>query len=101
MGLSLPAGRHEGVTVVIPTIGGREQLLDRALASVWAQSRPADAVAVARDTRRRGAWWARNLGAGMVRTSWTAWLDDDDELLPNHLDTLVGVGEATGAGMVY
>jgi len=31
-----------GVSVVIPTIDGREQLLERALASVAVQTRPAD-----------------------------------------------------------
>jgi glycosyltransferase involved in cell wall biosynthesis len=97
----LPAGAHDAVTVVVPTIPGREALLQRALASVWAQLRPAQAVVVVRDHRRRGAWWARNLGASMAVTGWVAWLDDDDELLPHHLQTLVAAGEATGAGLVF
>lgn len=90
-----------GVTVVVPTLPGREPLLARALTSVWAQTRPPVAVALVRDTRRHGAWWARNLGLAMVQTGWTAWLDDDDELLPHHLATLMAAGEATGAGMIY
>jgi GT2 family glycosyltransferase len=92
---------HDGVTVVVPTIAGREQLLQRALDSVWAQTRPAAAVAVVRDQRRRGAAWARNLGAEMAVTGWIAWLDDDDELLPHHLQVLVEAGEASGAGLIY
>jgi glycosyltransferase involved in cell wall biosynthesis len=94
----LPA---DAVTVVVPTIPGREQLLSRALASVYAQVRPAAAIAVVRDHRRQGAWWARNLGAAMAQTPWIAWLDDDDELLPHHLATLLAAAEQSGAGMVY
>jgi Glycosyl transferase family 2 len=89
------------VTVVVPTLPGREALLQRALASVWAQTRPAAAVAVVRDRTYRGAWWARNLGAAMAQTGWIAWLDDDDELLPHHLQVLVEAGEAHDAGLVY
>ena len=89
------------VTVAIPTIPGREALLERALASVWAQTRPAAAVAIVNDTERRGAWWARTRAAAMADTGWVAFLDDDDELLPHHLEVLVAAGEQTNAGLVY
>lgn len=92
---------EDGVTVVTATIPGREAMLERALASVWAQTRPADAVAIARDNRREGAWWARNLAASMALTGWLAFLDDDDEWLSHHLQVLVDAGERTGAGLVY
>jgi glycosyltransferase involved in cell wall biosynthesis len=92
---------RDDVTVVIPTLPGREELLQRALASVYAQTRPAAAIAIVRDNDRRGAWWARNRGARMTLTGWIAWLDDDDELLPHHLEVLLAAAADSGAGMVY
>jgi glycosyltransferase involved in cell wall biosynthesis len=89
------------VTVVIPTILGREDLLDRALASVRAQTVQPAKVIVVCDRDRKGAWWARNQGAAQVETTWLAWLDDDDELLPNHLEALLKGAEETGADLVY
>ncbi len=46
------------VTVVIPTIPPRRDLLMRALNSVWNQERPADAVSIAVDHHHEGAWSA-------------------------------------------
>lgn len=90
-----------GVTVVVPTIPGRARLLARALASVDDQERPAQAVIVWRDHERRGAWEARNQAARHVRTEWTAFLDDDDELLPHHLGTLLDLAADSGAGLTW
>src|SRR3954466_11334905 len=67
------------VTVCVPTIPGREQLLARALASVDAQTARPRRILVVADTERRGAAWTRNRLLRQVRTSWVAWLDDDDE----------------------
>lgn len=77
------------VAVVVPTIPGREKLLSRALASVETQLRPADRVVVEHDDMRTGAARARNRALTLVDTDLVAWLDDDDELLPNHLKLLV------------
>ena len=88
-------------TVVMPTIPGREELRARALASVWAQTRPVEAVAIINDTRGLGAAWARNLGALMTCTGWILLLDDDDVLYPEHAEVLLGEAERTGAGLVY
>jgi glycosyltransferase involved in cell wall biosynthesis len=99
---------HLTVTVVIPTICGREELLARALASVDAQARPPDAVIVEHDdhdptapgdgqARGLGAWHARNRALTKVTTDLVAWLDDDDELLPNHLQVLAGAHESAAA----
>ena len=77
--------RRLTVTVVIPTIPGREALLDRARLSVHAQRRQPDHVIVERDSERTGAWAARNRALARVETDVIAWLDDDDTLRPNHI----------------
>src|ERR671922_2284910 len=82
-----------GVTVVIPSIPPRVDLRNRALASVAAQTRPAHAVALTVDIDRDGAGPTRTRGLMMVRTEWTAFLDDDDELKPHHLEVLLGHAE--------
>ena len=93
------------VCVVIPAYN-RAAVLPRCIASVWAQ-RPAlpteiivvddnssdDSAAVAsslgarviRHATNRGAWAARNTGLGATSCEWVAFLDSDDEWLPNHL----------------
>ena len=96
------------VGVVIPS-RGRPDLLRRALASVTAQTvRPREVVVVldgadpdverelgARDDLPlrvavvdppRGPAHARNLGASMLETALVAFLDDDDEWLPQKLE---------------
>jgi hypothetical protein len=71
--------------VAIPTIPGREKSLERAVASVHAQRRPADQILVERDSLRTGAAESRNRLLSRVTTDLVAWLDDDDELMPHHL----------------
>lgn len=91
MTVRIPAERAPvgDVTVVMPTIPGRDSLRERALASVRAQTlQPLETIVVT-DRTRLGAAWARNLGAAQVTTTWLAWLDDDDEFLPHHLETLL------------
>lgn len=73
------------VAVVIPTIPGREELLERALVSARTQRRKPDQIVVERDSERTGAWAARNRALKRVRTDVVAWLDDDDTLRPHHL----------------
>ena len=92
---------YADVTVVMPTIEGREALRERALASVRAQTvLPADTIVVV-DDQLRGAAWARNQGLARVRTRWVAWLDDDDELFPQHLEALLVGQGVSGADLVY
>lgn len=94
------------VSVVIPTCD-RPALLARALASVRAQTRPPAEIIVVDDgsdptarprldagdvrllanRRARGASGARNWGAAHARGPLLAFLDDDDEWLPEYLAT--------------
>lgn len=80
---------NPAITVVIPTIEGREELLQRAVDSVWDQLYQPAEVLVEIDTGRTGAAATRNRALDRVRTPWVAWLDDDDVLLPNHLSSVV------------
>jgi glycosyltransferase involved in cell wall biosynthesis len=89
------------VTVVIPTIPPRVEMLKRAVQSVMAQTWPAAAIAVSVDNNHDGAWTNRNRGLAMVQTEWTAFLDDDDELLPIHLERLSRWQASSGADMVW
>lgn len=89
------------VTVLTPTIPGREAMLRRALESVASQKRQPDNVIVMTDQDRAGAIETRNLGLERVRTEWVAFLDDDDELLPHHLRNCLAWAEKSGADVVY
>ena len=91
------------VAVVIPTIPGREELLQRAVLSVHSQTRVPDQLVVERDSERTGAWSARNQALTRVRTDVVAWLDDDDTLQPNHLRACMRVMENSPfrPGLVY
>lgn len=93
--------RGDDVTIVITTIAGREGMLRRALQSVAAQRvAPLDTV-VLNDINRQGAHVARNTALEYVKTDWVAWLDDDDELLPNHIQVLVRGANKSRADMVF
>ena len=76
------------VTVITPTIKGRELALVDALHSVRQQTVAAEHVVIL-DDKRKGPAWARNKGIREATTEWVAFLDDDDVLLPNHLETLL------------
>jgi GT2 family glycosyltransferase len=90
------------VAVVIPTIPGRESLLQRALDSVHAQTRKADQFVIERDPLRTGAAASRNRAVQRVRTDVIAWLDDDDEFLPHHIASCMRILEQDGSvGLVY
>ena len=89
------------VTVVIPTIPARSRLLQRAVGSTARQSHPPAAVVISNDVAGGGAWENRNAGIAHVRTPWCAFLDDDDELLPHHLATLLDLAEDAGAGLAW
>jgi glycosyltransferase involved in cell wall biosynthesis len=89
------------VTVVIPHIPIRRDELLRALDSVWAQTVLPAAVSIAVDLRHEGSAAARNRALDAAATGWVAFLDDDDEVHPNHVHELVWCQKAVGADVVY
>lgn len=88
------------ITVAIPTIPPRQHLLARALRSVFEQTRSAY-IATALDAAREGAARTRQRALDAVTTDWTAFLDDDDYFLPNHLWLLSNAARESGADYVY
>lgn len=91
-----------GITVVVPVHPPRfHSTLDRALRSVWEQVLVPDCVVVSVDRGHDGAAVTRNRGLELVATEWTAFLDSDDQLMPNHLAELVRHQEETGADLVF
>lgn len=89
------------ITVVIPTIPPRTEMLARALASVEAQTLRPAAVVVEVDEHREGAPVVRDRGLARVETEYVAFLDDDDALLPHHLDRLAWCLRVTEADLAY
>lgn len=89
------------VTVIIPHIPTRSFELTRAVASVESQTHMPENYIIAVDTRREGAAATRNRALYQAATTWVAFLDDDDELLPNHLETLVTTALRSGVSIVY
>lgn len=89
------------IAVVIPTIPPRVALLERALASVARQTLAPAQVIVEADVHREGAPVTRTRALELVTCPYVAFLDDDDELLPEHLAKLSAHLTATGADLVY
>lgn len=90
------------ITVVIPSIPPRRDMLNnRAIASVLPQTLCPAGIVVALDRYKEGAGPTRNKGIEMVQTEWLAFLDDDDELLHHHLETLWVNAQETGADVVW
>jgi glycosyltransferase involved in cell wall biosynthesis len=89
------------ITVAIPSIPPREHYLARALRSVDAQTLRPDHVSVVVDRNGEGAAATRNRAWQAADTEWIAFLDDDDEFLPHHLEHLLAVALETGADLVY
>jgi hypothetical protein len=89
------------VTVVIPHIPVRKFEITRAIASVTAQTRQPDDVIVSVDVQHLGSANTRNRALKYVATYWTAFLDDDDELDENHLETLLEQTQRVDAQVFY
>lgn len=73
------------LTVVTPTIPGRERLLGECTASVGVLGLP---HLIERDEARDGPAAIRNRLLEQVATEWVVFLDDDDLLLPNYVDAV-------------
>lgn len=89
------------VTVVIPHIPIRPNALARAVKTAALQTHRPAAVSIAVDVDRQGAGHTRWRALEAARTTWVAFLDDDDLLLPQHLNALLTHAERTGADVVY
>lgn len=110
------------VTVIIPTLGKRPQLIHRAIDSILSQDSVdptvvvvinggiylpgiAEEISAYANTRVvftpvAGVSPARYYGRQLVRTPYFAFLDDDDELLPDALATRLNVMQTTGTDVV-
>ena len=74
------------VTVVTPTIPGREELLEQCKESVRQQTMAPVNHIVGLDKDREGPGATRNRLALDVDTEWITFLDDDDTLMPGHFE---------------
>lgn len=79
------------VTVITPTLIGREDMLADCVASIQNQILPPVAHLVAQDFFKRGPAYIRNSLVERADTEWVAFIDDDDFAEPDWLDTLVRV----------
>ena len=91
-----------GVTVVTPFHEQRRAngMLERAARSVRAQTVPVEHI-LAEDIHHMGAAITRAHGLALVETEWTAFLDSDDEMDPDHIEQLLACQQETGADYVY
>lgn len=75
---------------MIITIPGREKLLERAVASVKAQSFTDYELVISLDKEMRGSSWNRNQAWKLAHPkSYKVFLDDDNEFLPDYLKETV------------
>jgi hypothetical protein len=89
------------VAVCIPTIPPRADLLHRAMASVLEQTRQPDRIVVQLDEIGEGAGPTRNRAWAQTAEDFVAFLDDDDEFLPDHLEACMAAAERTRADVIY
>jgi glycosyltransferase involved in cell wall biosynthesis len=89
------------ITVAIPTIPQRQERLRQAITSVLLQTHPVASISIALDNNREGSATTRNRALAASTTEWTAFLDDDDQFLPNHLELLAHGAIESGADVIY
>lgn len=90
-----------GISVLTPTIPGRERLLMDAVQSVQAQTEEPTRHLVMLDADAAGPAIIRNLLIRQARTDWVAFLDDDDVLHDDHIEALCGALDDTGADLAF
>lgn len=89
------------ITVCIPSVIGRKYYLERAFKSAVEQTYLARSFSISIDKYHVGAIENRNSTIKGVDTEWIAFLDDDDEFLPQHLEKLIDCAEETDADYIY
>jgi hypothetical protein len=89
------------ITIVMPTIAPRRELMLRAMRSIGQQTLAPTTTLVEVDWAHEGAAEVRNRALRHVRTEWTAFLDDDDEMLPDHLKLCARYATLSGVDVVY
>ena len=91
------------ITILMPTIPIREEMFRRAMVSISAQTvHPSGGIRIVMDRDHTGAAATRNRGLAYIQTPWVAFLDDDDELLPEHLEILwTARMENPGVAVIY
>lgn len=87
------------VTVLTASLPERGAMLAEAITSVAEQTMQPEAHLISVDHQRQGAAVAYNRILAAVDTEWMTFLDDDDLLLPHHIETLVAHSEP--ADVVY
>lgn len=76
------------LTIITPYVVAHAELLERARASVLAQSMPCEFIAIY-DEHRQGVAWARNEGVKLASTPLVAFLDADDYLMSDYAERMV------------
>lgn len=89
------------VTVCIPSFPRRARLLEEAVASAKNQTSGTPEIIVEVDTVGMGAARNRNAALARATSEWVAFLDDDDILYPEHIETCLQTAHAEGADLVY
>lgn len=89
------------VTVCIPSIPPRSGLLARAVATCAAQTVKPRAISIAIDTEKEGAGPTRTRALMGSNTEYSAFLDDDDEMLSCHLEILLRLAIEQDADVVW
>lgn len=89
------------ITVCTAHIPVRHDLLARAIHSVKNQTLLPKNHLISVDYARRGGPATLDAAIDGAMTDWVAILDDDDEFLPHHLETLYSVALETNADLVF
>jgi len=88
------------VSVITATVPDRQHLLLEAIACVEAQTSPVAEHYIGIDTNRKGGAFIKNGLIDMVQTEWVQILDDDDILMPHHIERLLKEA-VDGVDVVY
>lgn len=91
----------DSIAVITPHIPTRQSELIRAVSSVVAQLIQPDEHIIVTDNFHDGSARTRNRALYGTAADWTAFLDDDDEWLPNHLQVLLNAAIHSNADVIY